>query len=116
MKWRIQEKDINGKKYYIPQFRRFWSPFWHNLRLDILLDIDEDFFVCCSNTEIHIEKDDGSHLCVVLLYAVNICPGLIGFYGYSTTEYIPGLRTEEDAQELIKILQSGKLKHKETLQ
>ena len=115
MKWRVKEKDVNRKKYYIPQFRRFLSPFWHNLRLDILLDIDEDYFVCCSNTELRIEKDDGSLLCIVLLYVVNTYPGLLGLCEYSTTEYIPALRTEEDAQELIKILQSGKLKHKATL-
>lgn len=115
MKWRVKEKDVNGKKFYIPQYRKFLSPIWHNLRLDILLDIDEDYFVCCSNTELHIEKDDGSLLCVVLLYAVNIYPRLLGFCDYSTTKYIPVLRTEEDAHELIKILQSRKLKHKETL-
>lgn len=112
MKWRIKEKEVNGKTFYIPQYRKFLSPIWHTLRLNILLDIEEEYCICCNNTEIRIEKEDESILCVPLLYKVDTYPGLIGFYGYKRTEYIPGLKNKEDANELIKIIQSQRMKIK----
>ena len=86
--------------------RRMLSPIWNSLHLDLLLDVDEEYCICHKSNEIRIEKEDDSMLTVVLLCRVDTTPGLIGFYGYQTTHYIPALKTKEDAKELIKMLQS----------
>lgn len=106
MKWRIKEKEVDGKKFYLPQYRRMLSPIWHRVNLDLLLDVDEEYCICHKSNEILIEKDDESMLTVVLLYQVDTTPGLLGFYGYQISQYVPALKTKENAEELIKMLQS----------
>ena len=106
MKWRIKEKEVDGKKFYLPQYRRMLSPIWHEVNLLLLLNMDEEYCICHKSNEILIEKEDESILTVVLLYQIDTTPCLIGFYGYKTSHYVPALKTKEDAEELIKMLKS----------